>query len=93
MYQVTSKVDSQWVHLVLNFIGPMERFRLFKDGALVNDQQNKAYTSTAMGNGRLVLGRRQTSRNTDYSTIDVDEVIFFNRKLTGQEEETLYKDK
>ena len=95
-YKYVSKVENQWVHLVLNFIRPHEGFQVFKDGALVPGQPNTASVGTpmAMGNGRLVLGRRDSNTDVHYSTVDLDEVVFFNRKLTGQEVETLYnKDK
>ena len=90
MYQVTSKVDNQWVHLVLNFIGPEERFQVFRDGALVPGQQTKAYFSRPLGDGRLVLGKRFPHMDNFYSSIDVDELVFFNRKFTEQEVTKLY---
>ena len=51
MYKVISKVDNQWIHLVLSFIGSEERFQVFKDGALVPRQQTKAYFSRPLGDG------------------------------------------
>ena len=96
MYKYLSKDENQWVHLVLNFIRPHEGFQLFKDGILVRHQANTAYMGTpiASGNGRLVLGRRHPNVDGRYSSVDLDELVFFNRKLTGQEVETLYnKDK
>ena len=90
MYQVTSKVDSQWVHLVLNFMRPEERFQVFKDGTLVPGQQTKKYFSRPLGNGRLVLGKRFPHRDNFYSSIEVDELVFFNRKFTEPEVIKLY---
>ena len=91
-----SKDEDQWVHLVLNLIRPHEGFQLFRDGVLVRYQANTASVGTpiARGNGRLVLGRRHPNTDGRYSSVDLDELVFFNRKLTVQEVETLYnKDK
>ena len=90
MYQVTSKVDNQWVQLVLNFMGPEEGFQVFKDGTISPGQQTKKSFSRLIGDGRLVLGKRFTHRDQYYSSIDVDELVFFNRKFTEQEVTKLY---
>ena len=90
MYKVISKVDNQWVHLVLNFIVSEEGFQVFKDGALVPRQLTKAYFSRPLGDGRLVLGRRHPSTDDFYSSVDLDELVFFNREFTEPEVTELY---
>ena len=90
MYRVISKVDNQWVHLVLNFIGPAEGFQVFKDGAHVPGLQTKRSYSRPSGAGRLVLGKQYPHKDGQYSSVDLDELIFFNRKLTEQEVTTFY---
>ena len=89
MYKLISIVHDQWIHLVLNYISPSERFQVFKDGALVPGQPTKIGYGRAPGDGRLVLGRRYP--NSDYySSLDLDEVVFFNRKLTASEVINIY---
>ena len=85
MYKYISKDENQWVHLVLNFIRPREGFQVFKDGALVPGQANTANVGTpmAVGNGRLVLGRRDANTDVHYSTVALDEVVFFNTEVDG----------
>ena len=75
---------------MLNFIGPEERFQVFKDGVLVPGQQTKKYFSRPLGDGRLVLGKRFPHMHNFYSSIDLDELVFFNRKFTEPEVITLY---
>ena len=91
-YETIRRVNNQWMHLVLNFIGPKkeEGIELFRDGALITSYQTQIEYQLTPGEGRLTLGRWTVTRDSDYPTIDVDEVVFFNRKLTAPEVETIY---
>ena len=80
---------------MLNFIREEgEKFQVFKDGALVSVHQSENIVGRSPEDGRLVLGRRYTHGDQDYATIDLDDLVFFNRKLTAQEVAQIYdKDK
>ena len=71
----------------MNFIGPNdgEGFRVFYDGAEVPSDTTKYSRSSSHGDGRIVVGRRGTHRDRDYSSAMVDELIFFNQTLTEAE--------
>ena len=86
------KVMNQWIHLVLNFIGPDsgEGIQAFKDGALISSNQNGANASQTVGPGKVVIGRKYVNVDGYYSQVEVDELIFFNKALTEQEVMELY---
>ena len=42
------------------------------------------------GNGNVVFGRYITTSNTNYGSAEMDELVFFNRKLTEAEIEDVY---
>ena len=86
------KTNDQWIHLVLNFIGPNggEGIQSFKDGTVRDShQQGRSGTHTA-GDGRVVVGRRYVSTSYGYSKVEVDELIFFNEALLEEEVSDLY---
>ena len=86
------KVTNQWIHLVLNFIGPMREqgIEVFRDGALITNPQSYVQFQRSRGEGKLILGRWYVNMDSGYATIDVDEVVFFNRKLMAQEVVSIY---
>ena len=53
---------------------------------MASDTTNDAVTRST-GDGRIVIGRRITDRHRvqDYSSVMVDELIFFNFYLTPEE--------
>ena len=91
LYKLIANVDNQWIHLVLNFKGVGKGFQVFIDGTLVSSQPTIESSHRAPGDGRLVLGRRYPNSDNFYSSIDLDEVVFFNRKLTEPEVGTMHK--
>ena len=85
MYKLFSKVDGQWIHLVLNFMGRNDGFQAFKDGALVPGQVTTDSFHRSPGDGRLAFGRRYPNTDDFYSSVDLNEMVFINRKLTEPE--------
>ena len=81
-----------WVHLVMNYIGPRngQGFQVFQDGTLAGGTQSRGHFDATPGNGSLVLGKRYVNEDDNYAWIDVDELVFFNRKLTAQEVTKIY---
>ena len=82
--------NDQWIHLVLNFIGPNEGIKVFKDGALVPGTSGRGTVHRPLGDGRLTLGRRYPHIDEYYSSVTLDEVVFLNRKLTAPEVMNIY---
>ena len=50
----------------------------------------KAPSARPPGDGRIVVGRRYTDRDQQYSSVQVDELIFFNKALTTTDIALLY---
>ena len=71
-------------------MGKNEGFQVFKDGALVSGQSSIVTFHRQPGDGRLVLGKRYTKSDDFYSSVDLDEVVFINRKLTEPEVERIH---
>ena len=75
---------------MLNSIGRNDEFQAFKDGALVPGQTTTSSFHRSLGDGKLVLGRRHPNSDDFCSSVDLDEVVFINRKLTKPEVEKIY---
>ena len=43
------------------------------------------------GNGRIVLGRHYINSNTRYSSVTIDELVFFNQSLKSTEVQHIFK--
>ena len=82
------KVDNQWIHLVMNYID--EGFEVYQDGGLVEAELNMGIIDATPGDGKLVLGKQYTDEDYKNVNMDLDELVFFNRKLTEQEVLKLY---
>ena len=86
------ELNDQWMHLVLNYIGPNsgEGIEAFKDGTFISSDQSAAPTTRAVGDGRVVVGRKYVYTNNYYSHVEMDELIFFNQALLEEEVRELY---
>ena len=81
-----------WTHAVLNYIGPSngEGIRIFYNGAQVASDTSNDGGSHSAGDGRIVVGRYNTGEDGNYASVEVDELIFFNRSLSTLEIRTLH---
>ena len=91
-FQKSSSKPSHWIHVVLNYIGPNngEGIRIYYDGTLVASDISKYGSTNEPGNGRIVVGKFFTNRNSDYASVQVDELMFFNQTLTSDEVQAIY---
>ena len=78
---------SVWIHLVLNFMGPNhgEGIQIYYNGAQVASDRTKSSGSRPSGDGRIVVGRYYPDFELYYASVQVDELIFFNRYLIREE--------
>ena len=76
-----------WTHIVLNYLGPNEGegIRIYYDGEEVGTEPTKTSPILTTGIGRIVLGRYYPDEEGHYSSIQVDELLFFNTELTNAE--------
>ena len=77
-----------WFHLVLNFLGPNvgEGFIIYRDATEELRLGVKITGIRDVGRGEVVIGRY----GEIYSSLLMDELLLFNRKLTLDEIQILY---
>ena len=77
---------------MLNYIGPNNEqgITMFLNGEIVVSDTTKAVWSQSAGDGRIVVGRHFTNLNQDYSSVMVDELIYFNARLTSDDVVSIY---
>ena len=89
----TPKEFGVWLHLAGVYYGASigEGIAFYRDGALV--ARNTTLTSTppvTPASGKLVLGRKRSELTGKYASIEVDELLLFNRKLSAPEAQMIY---
>ena len=82
-----------WTHVVLNYIGPNngEGIAIYCDGEEVASDTIKSVQTIQARDGRVVAGRFQTDEDKSYTSVQVDELIFFNHFLESAEITVLHK--
>ena len=92
---IISTVPAEWYHLVFNYIEDSpaggNSVVIYHDGVEVGRRAQKvSYTNNA-GVGIVVIGRHYVQAlEQDFASVMVDELLFFNRKLTPDEVQILY---
>ena len=56
---------------------------MFINGTEVGNDPGKTALSRSAGDGRIVGGRGWTNKDENYASVQVDELIFFNRHLSS----------
>ena len=76
-----------WTHVVMNYIGPNngEGIKVYYNGEEVASDTTPLSYPCGSGDGRIVLGRAYTAIDKDYSSIEIDELTYFNRILSTAE--------
>ena len=90
---VVAITTGSWVHAVMNFIGPDEGqgIRIYNDGRIIGNNTTKLDLTNSPSDGKIVIGRadfnvRDTANTlTFYASVEVDELLIFNRTLTEPE--------
>ena len=78
---------SDWTHVVINYIGSDngEGIHIYYDGVEAGSDTSKFAASYGIGDSRIVIGRLYTDRDERYASVELDELMFFNVKLTNSE--------
>ena len=78
-------VSEQWTHVVLNYFGLNngQGIQVYFNGAEAGRDTTKVSKTFSGGDGRVVLGRQKTDSDGNYASVDVDELLFFNTKLSN----------
>ena len=90
LYATAEIVPNEWYHVVFNFINP--RIVAYHDGVEVVDTDQEHDFKQTAGMGLVEIGRYQVLIDdpAKYTSVIVDELMFFNRKLTPEEIQILY---
>ena len=78
-------MSEQWTHVVLNYFGPNngQRIQVYFDGVETARDATKVSKTFSGGDGKVVLGRQKTDSDEGYASADMDELLFFNTKLSN----------
>ena len=82
-----------WTHILINYI----RFNggaaiiIHDNNRQVTSDTTKTVKSYSPGDGRIVVGRQYTDKDSNYVSVQVDELIFFNEALTDKDVEALFE--
>ena len=76
-----------WTHVVVNYIGQQDGqgMEIYHNGESAGSDHTKSLRTLSAGDGRVVLGRAYTDLDTWYAPVDIDEILFFNRKLSAED--------
>ena len=81
-----------WTHIVMNYVGPNdgEGIRIYYNKAEVASETTKSGGSRPTGDGRIVIGRFYPDKDMRYTSMQIDELIFFNKALSTNDIKLLY---
>ena len=85
---------SGWTHIVLNYLGPGagQGIEVYQGGVLaVRRYDFRSGGSRGPGDGRTVLGRFHTEVDGNYGGFVMDELLFFNNKLSAEQVEKIHR--
>ena len=79
-FSVKFSKPTGWTHILLNYIGSNDGggIRVYYDGLEVANDTMKSAWSFSAGDGRVVVGKIYTNRDEGYTSMQIDELIFFN---------------
>ena len=80
---------TQWFHLVLNYLGPDQGATIYQDGE-ENEHQHIFPATLVTGTGVVAIARHLPVSDSRYASLMMDELMFFNRKLSLNEIQILY---
>lgn len=93
-YSLTANFQSdKWIYEVLNYLGPEPEvggISVYNDNAFVGSQPDSISLESSPGTSDVVLGRRYTDEDNYYTSLQVDELMFFNRNLSASDIKAFY---
>ena len=86
-FKALTSPPTGWTHIILNYMGPDDGqgFTIYHDGGHEVDASDKEPLTNPPSDGRVVVGRRYAYLDELYGGIDMDELLFFNEKLSDEE--------
>ena len=86
---------NEWHHFASSFtrLSDGEIFNTYCDGTICDDDDDdwSHDVTTGPGNGLVVIGKSYTNVAVGFASVELDELLFFNRALEENEVEALYQ--
>ena len=79
--------------MVLNYLGPEPEvggISVYNDNAFVGSQPDGISLESSPGTSDVVLGQRYTDEDNYYTSLQVDELMFFKRNLSASDIKAFY---
>ena len=71
--------------------GPNQGVTMYINGALESTTSTMYAFGLNAGNGKMVIGRRETNKDSLYASFIIDELTLWSNELTAQEVQDLYQ--
>ena len=83
---------TDWTHIVINYIGTNdgEGLKIYYNVAEAGSDTDKSPGSNSVAVGSIVVGSQVVNLDQEYASVQVYELVFFNRVLTIDELESIY---
>ena len=91
-FTADSSTPTSWTHMMVNYIGPNDGqgIRVYYDGTEVASVTTKYEVQYSAGDGRIIVGRCYIDDDSQYASMQFDEMIFFNEALSTTDIKLLY---
>ena len=88
-YLMHTNTFSKWVHAVVVYHGVGQGMTVYFDGNKVSTVTVKIKVSTAIGNGKVFIGKDHYEE-ARHASASVDEIKMYNRQLSQEEISNMY---
>ena len=87
VYYVGNKI---WFHVVVNYRANESRMEVYYNGERRYSASGSFPNSFSPGNGIVQIGRRYTDTASRYTSMEADDLLFFNTSLTQSDITAIY---
>ena len=86
-FSVDLNLLSGWNHVTVNYLGPNngQGIRVYRNGLQKGSDDIKFQPDLRLGDDRTAVGRLYTKDDGNYGSFEIDELAFFNVKLSDDQ--------
>ena len=86
-FSVDLNLLSGWNHVTVNYLGPSngQGIRVYRNGLQKGSDDIKFEPALRLGDERTAVGRLYTADDGNYGSFEIDELAFFNTKLSDDQ--------
>ena len=85
--------SGEWFHMAHVYLGPEGGVGgniAYHNGVLVGSDRQRSDITDDPSTGNVVIGRKLLDEDTQYASVEIDEITFWDRILTVQEIREIY---